>query len=31
MGHTAGSMNVPREEPNPHYPFTLDLRRSRGN
>jgi uncharacterized protein (DUF2126 family)/transglutaminase-like putative cysteine protease len=26
-GHTPGEMRVPAEERNPHFPFTLDLRR----
>ena len=26
-GHTPGSMMAPAEEPNPNFPFTLDLRR----
>ncbi|XVJ69439.1 MAG: transglutaminase family protein [Rhizobacter sp.] len=26
-GHTPGVMNVPKEERNPNFPFTLDLRR----
>lgn len=28
LGHTPGVMNVPREERNPNFPFTLDLRRA---
>jgi uncharacterized protein (DUF2126 family) len=28
LGHTPGTMQVPREERNPNYPFTLDLRRA---
>ncbi len=28
MGHTPGRMAVPREERNPNFPFTLDLRRA---
>jgi uncharacterized protein (DUF2126 family) len=28
LGHTPGTMRVPREERNPNYPFTLDLRRA---
>jgi uncharacterized protein (DUF2126 family) len=27
LGHTPGEMRVPREERNPDFPFTLDLRR----
>jgi uncharacterized protein (DUF2126 family) len=27
-GHTPGRMEIPREEPNPAFPLTLDLRRS---
>ena len=27
MGHTPGAMDVPSEERNPNFPFTLDLRR----
>ncbi len=27
VGHTPGAMQVPREERNPNFPFTLDLRR----
>ncbi|GAP38509.1 transglutaminase family protein [Piscinibacter sakaiensis] len=27
VGHTPGTMSVPREERNPNFPFTLDLRR----
>ena len=27
-GHTPGKMQVPRDERNPNYPFTLDLRRA---
>jgi uncharacterized protein (DUF2126 family) len=27
LGHTPGEMSVPREERNPNFPFTLDLRR----
>jgi uncharacterized protein (DUF2126 family) len=27
-GHTPGAMNVPKEERNPNFPFTLDLRRA---
>jgi uncharacterized protein (DUF2126 family) len=29
MGHTPGMMSVPFDEPNPHFPTTLDLRRDR--
>ncbi len=28
LGHTPGEMRVPREERNPDFPFTLDLRRA---
>ncbi len=28
IGHTPGTMQVPREERNPNFPFTLDLRRA---
>ena len=28
VGHTPGKMNVPGEERNPNFPFTLDLRRA---
>jgi len=28
MGHTPGKMSVPKEERNPNFPFTLDLRRA---
>ena len=28
VGHTPGVMSVPREERNPNFPFTLDLRRA---
>ncbi|MBT9526190.1 MAG: transglutaminase family protein [Rhizobacter sp.] len=28
VGHTPGAMKVPREERNPNFPFTLDLRRA---
>jgi len=28
VGHTPGAMNVPTEERNPNFPFTLDLRRA---
>jgi uncharacterized protein (DUF2126 family) len=28
LGHTPGTMHLPREERNPNYPFTLDLRRA---
>jgi uncharacterized protein (DUF2126 family) len=28
MGHTPGAMAVPKEERNPNFPFTLDLRRA---
>jgi uncharacterized protein (DUF2126 family) len=28
MGHTPGVMKVPREERNPNFPFSLDLRRA---
>ena len=27
LGHTPGEMRIPREERNPNFPFTLDLRR----
>ncbi len=27
FGHTSGSIQMPAEEPNPEFPFTLDLRR----
>ncbi len=27
LGHTPGDMQIPREERNPNFPFTLDLRR----
>jgi uncharacterized protein (DUF2126 family) len=27
MGHTQGEIRIPREERNPNFPFTLDLRR----
>ena len=27
-GHTPGSMQVPKDERNPNFPFTLDLRRA---
>jgi uncharacterized protein (DUF2126 family) len=27
LGHTPGEMSIPREERNPNFPFTLDLRR----
>ena len=30
IGHTPGAMHVPREERNPNFPFTLDLRRPPG-
>ena len=30
VGHTPGLMNVPNEERNPNFPFTLDLRRAVG-
>ena len=29
-GHTPGAMTVPKEERNPNFPFTLDLRRAMG-
>ena len=29
MGHTVATMDIPREEPNPQFPLTLDLRRGR--
>ena len=29
-GHTPGYMAAPKEERNPNFPFTLDLRRARG-
>jgi uncharacterized protein (DUF2126 family) len=28
VGHTPGAMKVPKEERNPNFPFTLDLRRA---
>ena len=28
VGHTPGNMTVPKEERNPNFPFTLDLRRA---
>ena len=28
VGHTPGHMDVPKEERNPNFPFTLDLRRA---
>jgi uncharacterized protein (DUF2126 family) len=28
LGHTPGTMHLPREERNPNYPFTLDLRKA---
>ena len=28
IGHTPGAMKVPKEERNPDFPFTLDLRRT---
>jgi uncharacterized protein (DUF2126 family) len=28
VGHTPGDMTVPKEERNPNFPFTLDLRRT---
>ena len=28
VGHTPGTMSVPKEERNPNFPFTLDLRRA---
>ncbi len=28
VGHTPGTMTVPKEERNPNFPFTLDLRRA---
>jgi len=28
LGHTPGPMTVPKEERNPNFPFTLDLRRA---
>jgi uncharacterized protein (DUF2126 family) len=28
LGHTPGAMVVPKEERNPDFPFTLDLRRT---
>lgn len=28
LGHTPGEMKVPKEERNPNFPFTLDLRRA---
>lgn len=30
LGHTPGEMAVPKEERNPNFPFTLDLRRTAG-
>ncbi|WP_280150848.1 transglutaminase family protein [Piscinibacter sp. XHJ-5] len=30
IGHTPGEMAVPKEERNPNFPFTLDLRRGAG-
>jgi uncharacterized protein (DUF2126 family) len=30
LGHTPGEMAVPKEERNPNFPFTLDLRRAPG-
>ena len=30
IGHTPGTMRLPKEERNPNYPFTLDLRRAVG-
>jgi uncharacterized protein (DUF2126 family) len=30
MGHTQGEIRIPREERNPNFPFTLDLRRPPG-
>jgi len=30
IGHTPGEMQVPKEERNPNFPFTLDLRRAPG-
>jgi uncharacterized protein (DUF2126 family) len=29
MGHSAGPLEIPRDEPNRDYPMTLDLRRGR--
>jgi len=29
IGHTPGRMTIPRDEPNPDFPLTLDLRRRR--
>ena len=29
IGHTPGTMQAPRDERNPNFPFTLDLRRAR--
>ncbi|MDB4679543.1 MAG: transglutaminase family protein [Planctomycetaceae bacterium] len=28
FGHTPGEVNIPDERPDPHFPMTLDLRRS---
>jgi hypothetical protein len=28
IGHTPGTMHSPRDERNPNFPFTLDLRRA---
>jgi uncharacterized protein (DUF2126 family) len=28
LGHSPGAVRLPAEEPNPEFPFTLDLRRA---